>query len=87
MVSTIRATKCLPVQCIINHGFQITKKVMPHNTTSTIADGVRTVHCYPAFSQIVIRAVLSMREQAVNPDDMFGCIQGGGEKQLLRSSS
>lgn len=74
LFTVIRATCTVPVQARTNVGFYVHKRVMPHFSESTIAEGPRTVHSYPPFFKAYFKARFAPLSKSPAPDCFFGCI-------------
>eukprot|EP00969_Alexandrium_andersonii_P237216 10471090-Alexandrium_andersonii.AAC.1 len=53
--AVILSSSCAPNQFLVNSGFYVHKKAMPHICEASYAQGLRTVHCYASLPQALFR--------------------------------
>ena len=73
LLAVLIATNCLPVACVVNLCFAIPKKVISCTQEHKAATATRTIHCYVAFMQCLIRVFL--RQNKIQYDrNAFGAV-------------
>ena len=74
LLATIHHSGRLPHQAVVNLGIRIGNKQLSQDKASQVCGQGRNIHCYPPFTQSVLRAVRMLSRRPQIPYWSFGAI-------------